>query len=1466
MFKSLSRPGNTGPSPRSNKRRKPGKPFRHMALFEILEDRITPSGYSPAQIRDYYGINSIPAFHASSGNVLPDGTGQTIAIIDPGNDPNIISDLNSFDQGLSLSGPVTGNGSISSSGTTVTGLDTLFQSQIAPGDLIGNNASGYYQVKAIASSTQSLTLVTAPTDAFSGSSFNIFASSVYGPKTGSGTISTTGTTVHVSGIIAQFAPGDVIGNNTNGYYQVAAVNSSSLTLASALAVAFSKASFNIVSPTIYQGYGEASSFFNVYNQSDQNITQFVPQVTGSSSQTFGGVTVPGVNAGALGEISLDVEWAHTIAPGAKIDLVECIGYPANSAVASIVKGLPGHASVVSMSYGAGETSGESGGDTGFALAGVTFVSGAGDNGAPGLYPAYSPNVLAVGGTGFSIAAASAPGSAGPFLTGEFGVSGSGGGISKDELEPSYQESVQQSGKRSIPDVSFDFLNVWIYNSNGNPKSGWGWVGGTSLGTPCWAGLIAIANQGRTLAGEAPLNSTGPQQTIQELYQLGSISGNPYFTDITQGSNEIVQSVKIKNGGSGYVPTTINFSAGGGSGAAATVHTSNGVITSVTVSSNGGGTGYHGTNGGTTFPVSFAGTGTGASGAYATVNASGQVVSVTVPKGDGGSGYLSVDFVGGGGSATADPVVGANGAIVGITMTSGGAGYQSPPFVQVDFGGGTGAALQPVMSPGYFAGPGYDEVTGLGSPIANTLIPALVAPLAKSLPRSIVVTTASDSPTASGVSLRDAINLANEETAAGVSPTITFASSLTGDTITLKQGSLGLEDGSGTTTINGAGNITISGGGATGVFGLSVGAHAVLSGLAIDNGNAGQAGDGGGIFNAGTLTINNSTFHNDEAEIGGGDGGNGGAIFNFGALTVSNSTFSNNGAINGGAIENAGGGEIHNNLTISNCTFTGNTAASYANGGAIDNEFQGPSLSINDSTFSTNQAGFGGGIYNGTGASLSLTNSTVANNTAASWGGGISNNGSLTVTNSTIVGNTSGSLGGGVALLFYGSGFLNNTIIAMNEAVTAGPDVFLFGGSVATNYCLIGNTARSGISIGGRTGNINPTGSLGLGPLGKNGGPTETIALLPGSPAIAKGKVSLAVKAKGQALATDQRGLPRIFNGTVDMGAYQMQPAVDSAPSEFVRPNGEVDVVVQGPNNSLDYYWATPGSAWSVTQVAGSRTTYSAPQLFVRANGEADIVAEGANNSLMYYFATPGSAWKSSQIAGTGTTFSVPSVFVRADGEADVVAEGAKNSLMYYWASPGSTWSVTQVAGSGATYSAPQLFVRANGEADIVAEGADNSLKYYFATPGSTWNSSQIAGAGTTFSVPSVFVRTNGEADVVAEGADNSLMYYWASPGSAWSVTQVAGDGTTFSAPSVFVRAGGEADIVAAGANNSLMYYFATPGSAWNSSQIAGTGTTFSVPSVFVRADGEADVTAAGADNSLIYYWATPGSVWSIFDI
>src|SRR5262249_55210321 len=160
-------------------------------------------------------------------------------------------------------------------------------------------------------------------------------------------------------------------------------------------------------------------------------------------------------------------------------------------------------------------------------AGVTFVASSGDAGAPDSYPAASPNVLAVGGTTLSLS------SSGTILS-ESGWSGSGGGISSGEAQPSYQKGVvtPTSTPRANPDVAYDAApntGFSVYDTYNNSVSApWSQFGGTSDAAPQWAALIAIADQGRALAGLAALD--GPGQTLPRLYSVPASD----FHDITSG--------------------------------------------------------------------------------------------------------------------------------------------------------------------------------------------------------------------------------------------------------------------------------------------------------------------------------------------------------------------------------------------------------------------------------------------------------------------------------------------------------------------------------------------------------------------------------------------------------------------------------------------------------------------------------------------------------------------------------------------------------------------------------------------------------------------------------------------------------------------------------------------------------------------------------------------------------------------
>jgi hypothetical protein len=246
----------------------------------------------------------------------------------------------------------------------------------------------------------------------------------------------------------------------------------------------------------------------------------------------GGSSLPKANSGWATEIALDVEWAHAIAPGANILLVEAANSSLENLMAAVnyARQVPG-VNVVSMSWGGDEFSGENAFDSVFTTpsghGGVTFVVASGDSGAPVSYPASSPNVLSVGGTTLTLTGQ------GNYVS-ESGWSGSGGGISGLEPQPAYQSGVvtQSTTFRTNPDVAYDAnpsTGFPVYNSY-QTSSPWGQWGGTSDAAPQWAALIAIADQGRALTGQGSLD--GATQVLPKLYAL---PGD--FHDVITGNSD-----------------------------------------------------------------------------------------------------------------------------------------------------------------------------------------------------------------------------------------------------------------------------------------------------------------------------------------------------------------------------------------------------------------------------------------------------------------------------------------------------------------------------------------------------------------------------------------------------------------------------------------------------------------------------------------------------------------------------------------------------------------------------------------------------------------------------------------------------------------------------------------------------------------------------------------------------------------
>jgi len=287
--------------------------------------------------------------------------------------------------------------------------------------------------------------------------------------------------------------------------------------------------------------------------------------------------------------------------------------------------------------------------------------------------------------------------------------------------------------------------------------------------------------------------------------------------------------------------------------------------------------------------------------------------------------------------------------------------------------------------------------------------------------------------------------------------------------------------------SGAATTIVDGNQAGSVVTISNG-RVTLSKLTIRDGN------GGGIGNTGTLTVNHSTISANSTSFCGG------GIGNTGTLTINHSTISGNSATNCGVGIYQGGGT----LTINSSTITANTA------------FQGGGV----------------GIFGSNGGLTAINNSTLSGNSATEWGGGIGNWYGLAINNSTLSGN-SATYGGGIWT--YGTATIQNSIVAKS---TSGGNCY--GGTITSNGYNLSSDNTCNFNGSGDMNNIKAK----LGKLGNYGGPTQTIFLFKGSPAIEAGNPNGCTDGNGNPLKTDQRGYPRPgkhkHDKRCDMGAFETQ--------------------------------------------------------------------------------------------------------------------------------------------------------------------------------------------------------------------------------------------------------------------------------------------------------------------------------------
>jgi hypothetical protein len=307
--------------------------------------------------------------------------------------------------------------------------------------------------------------------------------------------------------------------------------------------------------------------------------------------------------------------------------------------------------------------------------------------------------------------------------------------------------------------------------------------------------------------------------------------------------------------------------------------------------------------------------------------------------------------------------------------------------------------------------------------------------ARDCPSTLTVTNNLDTGARGDGSLRGEIAAANS------GDTIAFASSLKGQTITLSATNGELQIARNLTIQGpGASQLTISGGFNSRVFEVDGSTTSVtLSGVSIidgigtafypygntgwsggnKSGTTAQDGQGGAIWNGGTLTVSSCMLADNSAAVNGYSSFAGGGIYNVGTLIVSNSTLA------------------HNSV--------GNAYGYYGNGGGI---YNAGTLTVNGSTLSDNIAygsngvGLGGGIYSGYKLTVTITGSTLTGNTG-SLGGAVYTDGTLALNGSTLSGNSASSEGGGIFNDRQGHLTIQSSVVKNNTA-PVGADLFNLG--------------------------------------------------------------------------------------------------------------------------------------------------------------------------------------------------------------------------------------------------------------------------------------------------------------------------------------------------------------------------------------------------------------------------------------
>ena len=461
----------------------------------------------------------------------------------------------------------------------------------------------------------------------------------------------------------------------------------------------------------------------------------------------------------------------------------------------------------------------------------------------------------------------------------------------------------------------------------------------------------------------------------------------------------------------------------------------------------------------------------------------------------------------------------------------------------------------------------------------------------------------------GTSLREAVKYAPLNAPNGF--VITFAPSMSGKTITLNGSEIPLNNNVFIDASNLTAPVTISGNNASRVFNIAAGAIVAVQRVNVTDAFTNDPFGGGGIRNQGSLILIECTLTRNSSVTGGG-------IRNDGTVTLIESVLSgNSGSNSGGGLYNQG------TATLTRSTLAENQASQL--GGGIWSNFG--TLTLNQSTVSGNSGASGGGIAT-TDGPATLNQCTISGNPARTYGGGIYQSNSAVVVNQcTISGNSAGFDGG--ALKKFG-----NAPTEITNSITTGnmPDDINGGFTGAGN--LTSGDAR-------------------LAPLGDYGGPTQTMALLPGSPALGAALNSTAT--------TDQRGFPIV--GTADLGAYESQGSTVSLSSSNNPALPGESATITATVNKQDPRTITPTGTvtFTVDSVVGSPVT-------LKNNGIATLTLSAL--TLGSHTITASYSGDANLLASTSSAFTQPVIDLNNIDTSDSGTFSLRQALANAAAHPG----------------------------------------------------------------------------------------------------------------------------------------------------------------------------------------------------